>query len=101
VDALLRARAAGQAGLLTRAQALSGGLTRKGVECRLASGRWLVVHPGVYLTMPGRPDWETAAVAALLHAGRGSALCDSSAGHAWGLVRGASVPREGVRSATL
>lgn len=92
MDALLRARAAGQAGLLTRAQALDGGLTRKAVECRLASGRWVTVHPGVYQTMPGRQDWESFAVAALLHAGRGSALCDSSAGHVWGLVRVAPDP---------
>ncbi|WP_256793781.1 hypothetical protein [Terrabacter sp. Ter38] len=89
MDALLRARAAGQSGLVSRAQALSGGMTRKAVECRLTSGRWIAVHPGVYQTMPGRQDWETLAVAALLHAGRGSALCGSSAGYLWGLVRAA------------
>ena len=87
MDALLRARAAGQSGLVSRAQALSGGMTRKAVECRLSSGRWITVHPGVYQTMPGRQDWETRAVAALLHAGHGSALCGTSAGHLWGLVR--------------
>ena len=92
MDALLRARAAGQAGLVTRAQALDGGLTRKAVEWRLGSGRWAVVHPGVYQTLPGRQDWEASAVAALLHAGAGSALCDTSAGHLWGLVRAAPDP---------
>jgi hypothetical protein len=50
------------------------------------------VHPGVYQTMPGREGWETLAVAALLHAGRGAALCDRSAGHVWGLVRQAPDP---------
>ena len=87
MDPLLRARAAGQSGLLTRAQALAGGLSAKALEWRLASGRWSVVHPGVYQTMPGRDGWETRAVAAMLHAGPGAALCHDSAGHAWGLVR--------------
>ncbi|MFM6851071.1 MAG: type IV toxin-antitoxin system AbiEi family antitoxin domain-containing protein [Terrabacter sp.] len=92
MDAVLRARAAGQSGLVSRAQALSSGMSRKAIECRLASGRWAVVHPGIYQTMPGRQDWETSAVAALLHAGRGSALCDSSAGYLWGIVRAAPDP---------
>lgn len=89
MEALLRARAAGQSGLLSRAQALAGGLSPKAVEWRIGSGRWQVVHPGVYQTMPGRDGWETRAVAALLHSGRGSALCGSSAGYLWGLVRAA------------
>ncbi|GAA5022702.1 hypothetical protein GCM10023258_13250 [Terrabacter aeriphilus] len=97
---LLRARAAGQAGLLTRAQALDGGLTRKAVQWRLASGRWLLVHPGVYQTLPGRDDWEAAAVAALLHAGAGSALHGTSAAHLWGLVRAAPTPITVVIPAT-
>jgi hypothetical protein len=67
-------------------------MSRKAVECRLSSGRWTTVHPGVYQTMPGRQDWETSAVAALLHAGRGSALCDTSAAYLWGLVRSAPEP---------
>lgn len=92
MDALLRARAAGQSGLLSRAQALSGGISPKAVQWRLSSGRWQVVHPGVYQTMPGREGWETRAVAALLHAGAGSALCESSAAYAWGLVRQAPDP---------
>lgn len=87
MDALLRARAAGQSGLLSRAQALAGGLTPKAVQWRLSRGRWQVVHPGVYQTMPGRDGWETQAVAALLHAGDGSSLCGISAAYAWGLVR--------------
>jgi hypothetical protein len=41
----------------------------------------------VYLTMPGRDDWEMRAVAALLHAGPGAVLSGRSAGHVWGLVR--------------
>ena len=87
VDALLRARAAGQSGLLTRRQALDAGLTPKAIEWRLGSGRWQVVHPGIYQTLPGRDGWESRAVAALLHAGPGSALSHESAAHEWGLIR--------------
>ncbi|NUR17700.1 MAG: hypothetical protein HOQ13_15540 [Dermatophilaceae bacterium] len=49
-------------------------------------GRW------THCFEPGRQDWETSAVAALLHAGRGSALCDTSAGYLWGLIRSAPHP---------
>lgn len=84
---LLAARVAGQSGLVTRAQALAGGISTKAIECHLASGRWVRIHPGVYLTRPGRDDWEMRAVAALLHAGRGAALCLRSAAHAWGLLK--------------
>jgi len=87
VDALLRARAAGQSGLLTRKQALDAGLTPKAIEWRLGTGRWQVVHPGIYQTLPGRDGWESRAVAALLHAGPGSALSHESAAHEWGLIR--------------
>ncbi|HET7397924.1 MAG TPA: hypothetical protein VFJ94_05320 [Intrasporangium sp.] len=93
VDRLLAARIAGQAGLLTRAQAHGGGFTDDAIAWRVASGRWLAVHPGVYLTMPGRDDWEMRAVAALLCVGAPAALCGPSAGHAWGLV---SEPTGGV-----
>ena len=74
VDAITRARVAGQSGLLTRAQARAAGLTERAIDWRLSSGRWVAVHPGVYLTSPGRDDWEMRAVAALLHAGSGAVL---------------------------
>ncbi|GAA6526170.1 hypothetical protein IDVR_19660 [Intrasporangium sp. DVR] len=84
---LLRARILGQAGLLTRAQALTGGFTAEAIEWKLHRGQWVRVVPGVYLTTPGRDDWEMRAVAALLGAGSGAALFGRSAGHAWGLVK--------------
>lgn len=77
----------GQAGLVTRAQALRAGVSRKAIECHLATGRWVRLHPGVYLTSPGREGWEVAAVAALLYAGPYAALRGPSAGYAWGLLR--------------
>jgi hypothetical protein len=47
------------------------------------------LHPGVYLTEPGRSDWEVRAVAALLACGKGAALSHQSAAYAWGLQRAA------------
>jgi hypothetical protein len=84
---LLRARVLGQAGLVTRVQALSGGVGLESLRWALASGRWLTVHPGVYLTTPGRDDWEVRAVGALLSVGGRVALAGASARFAWGLER--------------
>lgn len=94
MDPITRARIAGQSGLLTRAQARASGLTERAIDWRLSSGRWTVLHPGVYLTAPGRDDWEMRAVAALLHAGTGAVLSGRSAGHVWGLVRAEPAPIE-------
>ncbi|GAB3059687.1 hypothetical protein GCM10027053_22050 [Intrasporangium mesophilum] len=86
VDRLLRARIAGQSGLVTRRQALSGGFTDEQIRWKVASSRWVTLHPGVYLTTPGRDDWEMHAVAALLAVGTPAALCGRSAAFAWGLL---------------
>lgn len=85
VDRLLRARIAGQSGLVTRAQALRAGYSAGAVRWQLSSRRWRQVHRGVYLTTPGRDDWEMRAVAALLAVGPPAALYGASAGTAWGL----------------
>lgn len=86
MDRLLRARIDGQAGLVTRSQALFAGITDDAVAWRISTGRWVALHPGVYLTTPGRKDWEVRAVAALLYLGAGAALFGRSAGFAWGLL---------------
>ncbi len=86
-SARLRAQAAGQAGLVTRAQVLEAGLGVEGLRWALTSRRWVALHPGVYLTTPGRDDWEVRAVAALLFVGRPAALAGPSAALAWGLER--------------
>lgn len=86
MDPLLAARIRGQSGLVTRDQARAAGLTEKAIRWRLESGRWLRLHPGVYLTEPGRDDWSMHAVAALLNVGPPVALWGRSAGHAWSLL---------------
>ena len=85
-DRVLAARIAGQAGLVTRRQLLDVGWSPDAIKWRTASGRWLQVHRGVYLTTPGRRDWEVRVVAALLTVGAPSCLTGTSAGQAWGLA---------------
>ena len=83
----LRARVLGQAGLVSRTQALSAGIGLEAIRWAVASGRWVAVHPGVYLTTPGRDDWDVRAVGALLSVGGQVALGGASARFAWGLER--------------
>ncbi|QGN57754.1 type IV toxin-antitoxin system AbiEi family antitoxin domain-containing protein [Nostocoides sp. HKS02] len=86
----LRRLADHQSGMLTRAQCLEAGVPLAMLRWRVDSGRWVRVHEGVFLTVPGRDDWRTAATAALLRALSGSpaadaALCGDSAAYLWGL----------------
>ena len=86
----LRRRADEQCDLLTRAQCLGAGMSAAAVEWRVRSRRWTRVHEGVFLTKPGRTDWNGRAMAALLHALSGArvadaALCGRSAAYLWGL----------------
>src|SRR5690348_3631955 len=85
-DRVLAARVAGQAGLVTRTQLLGAGWSPDAIRWRVSSGRWTQMHRGVYLTMPGRRDWESWTVAALLAVGPPCCLTGVSAGQAWGLV---------------
>ena len=62
-DAILAELARYQNGLITRQQALEGGLSVKAIEHRLASGRWMVKRRGVYV-IAGVPDSERQAVLA-------------------------------------
>lgn len=74
-----------QGGLVTRAQCFSAGLTAKAIEVRLRRGTWRRVHRSVYLTVPGRDDWWTAATAAHLACGPDAAWSHRSAAYVWGL----------------
>lgn len=61
-----------QAGMVSRAQALSAGMTSSGVQHNLHRGRWIRSHPGVYRTYTGRPEELSRAWATVLYAGAGS-----------------------------
>ena len=70
----LRYLAQRQSGVVSRSQALRAGLTTDKIKFRLRSGRWRLMHRGVYATftgVPGRGAWLWAAV---LSAGPGAAL---------------------------
>ncbi|MFW5470395.1 type IV toxin-antitoxin system AbiEi family antitoxin domain-containing protein [Knoellia sp. CPCC 206435] len=86
----LRRLADQQRGLLTRAQCLDAGLSDDALQWRADSHRWVRLHEGVYLTTPGRDDWRTTSLAALLAVDTSSPACGAAyAGHAaaflWGL----------------
>ena len=83
-EASLMCVAAEQSGLLTRAQCLAAGMTDPTIRWRLSRGHWIAVHHGVYLTVRGRDDWRTGAVAAQL-AVDGSAWSHRSAAFVHGL----------------
>ena len=94
VDGMWAATVRGQFGVVTWGQCRQVEMSERAIRWRLQSGRWVRLHPGVYLTEPGRNDWEVTAMAALLACGRGAALSHESAAFAWGLLKG---PGEGVR----
>ena len=68
-----------QESLISRAQALRAGISRRAIEHRLATRAWQRDLPSVYLVGRGRPSRLQAQVAALLHAGEGAALDDVDA----------------------
>jgi hypothetical protein len=57
-----------QDGLLARRQALSGGLSESDVAARIADGRWVPVHDGVYAASADPLTWHQRAWAGVLHA---------------------------------
>jgi hypothetical protein len=61
--------------VLTRAEALGTGMTRRQLERRIRpGGPWQRLLPGVYLTVTGTPTRQQLEIAALRHAGPGSAI---------------------------
>ena len=75
-----------QAGVITRAQALAGGMTRHAVQARLDAGRWQRLHPGVYAAYSGRPTRESMMWAAVLGSRSGAVLCHQTAAELHGLL---------------
>lgn len=72
-----------QQGLITRQQALAGGLTRHQIQGHLSRGTWHKIHRGVYWTSPLALDWQTRLWAAVLAVnGAASFRCAAAL---WGL----------------
>lgn len=75
-----------QAGVITRAQALAGGMTRHAVHARLDVGRRQRLHAGVYAAYSGQPTREYMMWAAVLGARAGAVLCHQTAAELYGLL---------------
>jgi len=84
VESRIADRAARQHGVVTRGQLVEAGLSPSAVDRRLASGRYLAVHSGVYLILPF-PLQHTREMAAVLASGPGAVLSHVSAASLWGM----------------
>jgi hypothetical protein len=86
-DAQLAALAEGQAGVLSRSQALSHGMSRHQISSRLASGTWSSTEvEGVYLTFTGPLTDLALCWVSLLYAGENAVPCRDSAAWSWTLT---------------
>jgi hypothetical protein len=82
----LRALLITQHGVLSRAQALDGGMTDKAIKAKLRSGRWQRRQLGVYATFSGEPPRSALIWAAVLRGGSGAALSHQTAAELSGLL---------------
>jgi very-short-patch-repair endonuclease len=85
-DRALAERAELQHGVVSREQALSCGLTQGSLQRRIAAGRLVPVHPGVYRSAGAPTTWEQAIVATCLACGPETVASHRSAGVLWGLL---------------
>ena len=65
--------------MVTLAQARELGASRRAIEHRLASGRWILVHPGVYRLPGAEQSWEQRLHALVLASGPPAAASHRSA----------------------
>jgi hypothetical protein len=79
IPSKLRVLARNQAGVVSRKQALSSGLTPGMVDTKIKSGWWKQVHTGVYATFTGQVTRDAQLWAAVLYAGRGAYLSHETA----------------------
>jgi very-short-patch-repair endonuclease len=75
-----------QHGVVTRAQALAGGMTIEAIRAQVRAGRWQRLSRSVYATFNGPVPREYAMWAAALRAGQDAVLSHQSAGELAGLV---------------
>ncbi len=72
-------------GVLTREQALRGGLTLRQVQHRVRTGWWITLHPGVYLVGRREPDQQACTRAAVAWAGSDAVASGLTAAWWWQL----------------
>jgi hypothetical protein len=86
--------AARQYGHVTRAQLLELGLAKRTISHRVATGKLIVVHAGVYAVDYPRREPVARACAAVLACGDGAVLSRSSAASLWGMSKRWEFPIE-------
>ena len=86
VPELLAALLIDQHGVLTRPQALGGGMTDKAIGARLRTGRWQRLQRGVYATFSGVPPRSALIWAAVLRGGPDAVLSHQTAAERSGLL---------------
>lgn len=91
--------------MLTREQAMNGGLSRRLIASRLDSGRWQRLHRGVFATFSGPVPREAQLWGAVLRMGEHAVLSHHTAAELWrladtvpGLIH-LTVPRKAAPSA--
>jgi len=82
----LRYLARRQSGIVSRGQAVMTGLSEDMIKFRVRSGRWRLVHAGVYATFTGELTRRAQLWAAVLSAGPGAALSHESAAELYRLA---------------
>jgi len=75
-----------QHGVVTRGQAIAGGLTPGAIRSRLRSGKWRRLFAGVYATFTGPLPRSAQLWAVVLASGRGAVLSHQSAAELAGLI---------------
>jgi hypothetical protein len=83
VDRLVEALAAVQHGVVTRSQVAPLGMTDRMIHRRIADGRWLRMHAGVYRLAAAPATFRQRAIAASLSLG--GIVSHQSAGRLWAL----------------
>jgi predicted transcriptional regulator of viral defense system len=79
-----------QAGVLAIGQAIEAGLTHGRIRNQVRSGRWQLIHRGVYATSNGAPSRQAELWGALLRAGPDAVLSHETAAEVHGLIDGQS-----------
>jgi hypothetical protein len=79
-------KAAFQAGVITRQQALRSGMSRNAITSKVKHGSWRQLYLGVYATFTGPVGYEARLWAAVLYAGNGAQLSHETAAELNGLT---------------
>jgi hypothetical protein len=73
-DASIARVALRQCGIITRAQAITAGGSRRMIDWRISQGRWDVVHKGIYRLVGTEPTWMQKLVVVSFAGGDGTVV---------------------------